>query len=145
MKPGVPLRLYECSGEKNNPKATLGTNGLVQCFSNGGPRTPGGPQGWTKGSARLVNCFCFLPMKKHVKWNVWGTKEKYDIVYFKYFTKYVYLSRIHIINSGTWLYFCLSLHVARLFTNGNFGIPGASEIFALDLCLMQTSIYMLEG
>jgi hypothetical protein len=59
------------------------------------------------------------------------TKEKYDIVYFKYFTKYVYLSRIHnITNSGTWLYFYISVYVARLFTNGNFGIrsTGASEM-----------------
>jgi hypothetical protein len=52
-----------------------------------------------------------------------GTKEKYDIAYFKYLTKYVYLSRIHIINSGTWFYFYLSLYVAP-FTDGNFGITG---------------------
>jgi hypothetical protein len=49
-------------------------------------------------------------------------------VYLKYFTKYVYLPRIHIINSGTWLYFYLSLYVARPFTNGNFGTTGASDI-----------------
>jgi hypothetical protein len=70
-----------------------------------------------------------------VKLNILRTKEKYD-VYFKYFTKYFYLSRIHIINSGTWLCFHLSLYVARPFTNGNFGIAGASEIFALNLCLI---------
>jgi hypothetical protein len=74
-------------------------------------------------------------MKKRVKLNIFGTKEKYDIVYFKYCTKYVYLSRIRI-NSGTWIYFYLYLYVARPFTYGNFGITGASEIFALDLCLM---------
>jgi hypothetical protein len=86
-----------------------------------------------RGSARLL--FCFLPIKKHVKWDKKGTKVKYDIVYFKYFTKYVYLSRIHI-NSGTWLYFYLSLYVARPFTNGNLRIAGSSEIFASDPCLM---------
>jgi hypothetical protein len=63
-------------------------------------------------------------------------KGKYDIVYFKYFTKYVCLPPIRIINSGTWLYFYLSLYVARPFTNGNFGITGARDIFALHLCLM---------
>jgi hypothetical protein len=52
-----------------------------------------------------------------------GKKEKYN-VYFKYVTKYVYLSRIHIINSGTRLYFYLYLYVAGPFTNGNFGNTG---------------------
>jgi hypothetical protein len=38
------------------------------------------------------NYLFFLPMKKYTKSNVLGTKEKYGIVYFKYFTKYVPLS-----------------------------------------------------
>jgi hypothetical protein len=88
--------------------------------------------------------------------NFLGTKAKYDIVYFKYFLKYVYLSRIHIINTGECLYFYISLYVARPFTNPNFGITGTSEMVptsfvsksSADGCVeieMQTSVYMLEG
>jgi hypothetical protein len=40
----------------------------------------------------------------------------------------MFMSRIYIINGGTWLYFYLSLYVARSFTNANFGITGTSEM-----------------
>jgi hypothetical protein len=67
-----------------------------QCLSNGGPRIPGGP--------RDCLIVLFSSNEKACEMKYFWNKGKYDIVYFKYFTKYVYLFRIHIINSGTWLY-----------------------------------------
>jgi hypothetical protein len=109
-------------------------NNLEQCFSNGGPRTPGGPRGWAKGSAQSFN-FVFFPWKS--MWNeMYEEQRKNTTLYILNISQNKFMSRIHIINSGTWLYFSLPLYVARSFTNANFGITGASEIFALDLCLM---------
>jgi hypothetical protein len=91
-----------------------------QCLSNGGTRTPGGPRHCLIVFFSSNEKACEM---KHIR-----NKGKIRTAYFKYFTKYVYLSRIHIVNSCTWLYFYLSLYVARSFTNGNFGITGASEM-----------------
>lgn len=71
-------------------------------------------------------------MKKHVKWNLYVSKDKYD-KHFKNFTKYIYLSWIHIINCGTWFYFNLSLYVAQPFTNGTFEITRASKMVPTPL------------
>jgi hypothetical protein len=94
-------------------------------------------------------------MKNHVKFQN-KEQRKNTALHILNISQNMFMPRIHIINSGTWLYFYLSLHVARPFTNANFGIPGASEMVPMTIVSkssvdgsadvdMQTSTYMLEG